>query len=330
MIAALIFLFNNPLDAKAFYNRALWVVRDHIITKKSADDIIAFAETNDYNILFIQIRGRGDAYYSSKIVPRTHLLKETDFDPLQYILRKSKDRDLQIHAWMNVYYLWSSYEKPKQNDHALLNHHEWLDNKTPDYMDVPQMLSLMKKNKKINGEGFYLAPTHPEVDAHLQNVITELLQNYQLDGIHFDYIRYHAAGWGMNPTGLKLFLNQSSAMPGLPSLDLQNKPNFSEFKKLDSLKDSVKEALSDVINLTSKLTNTKKNLPDKLPNNPIDLSFWIGAHLGGPVAEEQQRLLEEKNTFNRLQREYEMLDHTRKQLAARTALKESFPDIKEN
>ncbi len=232
MIATLIFLFSIPIDAKAFYNRALWIVRDHIINKESADDIIAFAEANDYNILFIQIRGRGDAYYSSKIVPRTHLLKETDFDPLQYILKKSKDRDLQIHAWMNVYYLWSSYEKPIQNDHVLLNHYEWLDNKTPDYMDVPQMLSLMKKNKKINGEGFYLAPTHPEVDAHLQNVITELLQNYQLDGIHFDYIRYHAAGWGMNPTGLKLFLNQSSSMPGLPSLDLQNKPKFSEFKKL--------------------------------------------------------------------------------------------------
>ena len=52
--------------------------------------------------------------------------------------------------------------------------------------------------------------------------------------------------------------------------------------------------------------------------------------MGGPVAEEQQRLLEERNTFTRLQREYEMLDNTRKQLAARTALKESFPDIKEN
>ena len=102
------------------------------------------------------------------------------------------------------------------------------------------------------------------------------------------------------------------------------------YQKLDSLKDSVTEALGDVINLTSKLTNTKKNFPEKLPNNPIDLSFWIGAHLGGPVAEEQQKLLEERNTYIRLQREFEMLDHTRKQLAARTALKESFQDTKEN
>ena len=99
---------------------------------------------------------------------------------------------------------------------------------------------------------------------------------------------------------------------------------------LDNLRDSVIQALNDVVNLTSKLTNSQKILPDKLPNNPMELSFWIGAHLGGPVSDEQQRLLEERDTYIRLQREFEMLDHTRKQLAARTALKESFPDVKEN
>ena len=95
---------------------------------------------------------------------------------------------------------------------------------------------------------------------------------------------------------------------------------------LDLLRDSVTQALNDVVKLTSKLTNSQKVLPDKLPSNPLELSFWIGAHLGGPVSEEQQRLLEERDTYIRLQREFEMLDHTRKQLAARTVLKESFPD----
>ena len=109
-----------------------------------------------------------------------------------------------------------------------------------------------------------------------------------------------------------------------------NDENVDNFQKLDALKDSVTEALSDVVKLSSKLSNSKKNLPEKLPDNPMELSFWIGSHLGGPVAEEQQKLLEERNTYTRLQREFEMLDHTRKQLAARTALKESFPDIKEN
>ena len=109
-----------------------------------------------------------------------------------------------------------------------------------------------------------------------------------------------------------------------------NDENVESLQKLDDMRDDVTKALGDVVNLTGKLTNSKKILPDKLPVNPMELSFWIGAHLGGPVAEEQQRLLEERNTYTRLQREFEMLDHTRKQLAARTALKESFPDIKEN
>ena len=110
-------------------------------------------------------------------------------------------------------------------------------------------------------------------------------------------------------------------------IDDENSQNLQD---LDNLRDSVIQALHDVVNLTSKLTNSQKILPDKLPNNPLELSFWIGAHLGCPVSDEQQRLLEERDTYIRLQREFEMLDHTRKQLAARTALKESFPDVKEN
>ena len=131
---------------------------------------------------------------------------------------------------MNVYYLWSSPEKPIQNDHLLINHPDWIDNKVPDQMDIGLMLKKMKKDRKINGEGFCTFCTHPEVDAHLQNVITELLQNYRLDGIHFDYIRYVDAGYGMNPTGLK-FLNYSNNIPGLPSVEIQDKPSFEEYKR---------------------------------------------------------------------------------------------------
>ncbi len=228
---ALLFFINNILIASVFNVRALWVVRDHVTSKESIDRVLMFAEENNYNHLFVQIRGRGDAYYNSRLVPRTHLLKDIDFDPLQYILKKSKGTSIKIHAWLNVYYLWSYYEKPTQDNHILLNHPEWLDTKVPDQMDVGEVLKSMKKDRKINGEGFYLAPTHPEVDAHLQNVITELLQNYNLDGIHFDYIRYHALGWGMNPTGLKFFLNYSIGMPGLPALEVKQKPSFDDYKR---------------------------------------------------------------------------------------------------
>ena len=201
---ALLFLLKAEIGAQTFGVRALWVVRDHILTEEKIDHVLNFAEDNNYNHLFVQIRGRGDAYYTSRLVPRSHLLKETDFDPLAYILKKAKRTQIKIHAWFNVYYLWSSPQRPFQNDHILLTHPEWIDSKDPDQMNVGQMMDKMRKDRKINGEGFYLAPTHPEVDAHLQNIITELLQNYRLDGIHFDYIRYHDLGCGDEPYGFKI------------------------------------------------------------------------------------------------------------------------------
>ena len=99
---------------------------------------------------------------------------------------------------------------------------------------------------------------------------------------------------------------------------------ISDQTKLEELKQSVSIALKDVVSLTAKLTDSEKALPDSLPDIPRELSFWIAAHLGGPAATEQQHLLELTNTFERLEREFELLDHTRRQLAARTALKDTF------
>ena len=94
--------------------------------------------------------------------------------------------------------------------------------------------------------------------------------------------------------------------------------------ELTALSSSVLLALKDVVSLTGKLTDSERSLPEGLPEIPRELSFWIASHLGGSVADEQQSLLEMLDTKTRLQREYDMLDQTRRQLAARTALKETL------
>ncbi len=97
--------------------------------------------------------------------------------------------------------------------------------------------------------------------------------------------------------------------------------------ELQKIAEKVRIALEDVVSLTGKLTDSERGLPEDLPNIPRELSFWIAAHLGGSVADEQQHLLEMQDTTKRLFREYEMLDHTRKQLAARTTLKETLRNV---
>ena len=102
---------------------------------------------------------------------------------------------------------------------------------------------------------------------------------------------------------------------------------ISDQAQLEDLSKNVLIALQDVVSLAGKLTESETDLPDGLPDMPRELSFWIAAHLGGSVAEEQQQLLELTNTIHRLEREYELLDHTRKQLAARTALKDTLSNV---
>ncbi len=93
-----------------------------------------------------------------------------------------------------------------------------------------------------------------------------------------------------------------------------------DLSDLHGLSDTVGSALKDVFALTAKLQNRELDVPDDIPDLPRELSFWIGAHLDNRAAAEQQELLELTDTRQRLERQFEMLDHTRRQLAARTVL----------
>jgi len=98
--------------------------------------------------------------------------------------------------------------------------------------------------------------------------------------------------------------------------------------QLSQLSTEVSQALTDVIELTGKLMGKPTSVPNDLPDLPRELSYWIGSHLGGPVADQQQALLEITNTEERLRQEFELLDETRRQLAARTVLESTLRDLK--
>ena len=103
-----------------------------------------------------------------------------------------------------------------------------------------------------------------------------------------------------------------------------------DMTSLHSLTESVASALRDVVELPGKLTYSPASLPEDLPDLPRELSFWIGAHLGGPVADQQQELLELTSTRSRLEQEFNILDETRRQLAARTVLRDTLSSNTDN
>lgn len=94
-------------------------------------------------------------------------------------------------------------------------------------------------------------------------------------------------------------------------------------KDLKTLGRDVEQLLHDVVRLSAKLTDQDIELPEDIPDLPIELSYWVASNLYG-VAAEQQTLLEMQDTAARLEREVEILTSTRNHLAARTVLKDTF------
>jgi ATP-dependent Lon protease len=92
-------------------------------------------------------------------------------------------------------------------------------------------------------------------------------------------------------------------------------------RNLAPLAADVDRLLRDVVRLSAKLTSQEIEVPENIPEVPMELSYWVASNLYG-VALEQQSLLEMDDTGSRLEREVEILTSTRNHLAARTALKE--------
>ncbi|MBD2092781.1 LON peptidase substrate-binding domain-containing protein [Microcoleus sp. FACHB-1515] len=94
-------------------------------------------------------------------------------------------------------------------------------------------------------------------------------------------------------------------------------------RDLRPLAGEVDQLLRDVVRLSAKLMSEDIQLPNDIPDLPLELSYWVAGNLHG-AAPEQQALLEMQSTAARLEREAEILTSTRNHLAARTVLKDAL------
>src|SRR5918996_6099316 len=71
--------------------RALWVVRTTLTSPEKIHQLVKAAAENGFNTLIVQIRGRGDAYYKSRVEPPASELKDqpVSFDPLALTLTEA-------------------------------------------------------------------------------------------------------------------------------------------------------------------------------------------------------------------------------------------------
>ena len=164
--------------------RALWVVRTSMTSPESIQRVVSLAERYGFNTILAQVRGRGDAYYRSSLEPRAQALagQPADFDPLRMLIDEARPRALQVHAWMNVFYVWSESRLPRSAQHLVVRRPEWI------ARDLRNRYQMTTRGRV---EGIYMCPSNPNLRAHTLKVYAEVAQRYpQLDGIHLDYVRY--------------------------------------------------------------------------------------------------------------------------------------------
>jgi len=181
--------------------RALWVVRTTLTSPAAIATMVSSAKAGGFNTLLVQVRGRGDAYFQKGLEPKPPSLDaQPDFDPLAATIAHAHDAGLQVHAWINVNLVANTGELPSARGHVVFRHPEWLmvpralagelvsvDPRSPGYLG---RLARFVRGQSNELEGLYLSPVTPAAAAYTTGIIRDIVERYDLDGVHLDYIRY--------------------------------------------------------------------------------------------------------------------------------------------
>jgi uncharacterized lipoprotein YddW (UPF0748 family) len=222
----------RPARAAALENvRGLWVPRTALASADSIAAVIQVAERGGFNTLLVQVRGRGEAFYRSQIDPRATELdrQPDDFDPLARAVDLAHRAGLQVHAWVNVNLVASGSTLPRSRAHVASLHPEWLmvpralatsiasiTPRSPAYLGS---LARWTRGASDRVEGLYLSPIAPAAQEYTASVVKELVEQYAVDGVHFDYIRYPAADFDYSPAALSAF--RSAVAPARSAAERQ-------------------------------------------------------------------------------------------------------------
>ena len=141
--------------------------------QKSIDNLITESKNFGFNMILLQVRSFSDAIYKSKIFPSSRSVVNNEGDPLpfdilKYFIKASHQKNMELHAWINPYRISNT------NDVSLIS------TKNPCY----QLLNT--KDVEITANGIYYNPASTKVEKLINDGINEIINNYAVDGIHFD------------------------------------------------------------------------------------------------------------------------------------------------
>lgn len=153
-----------------------WPSKQGLTTEEQQKELLALldlAQKLNLNAIILQVRPCCDALYASKLEPWSEYLTgqmgkapEPYYDPLEFAVNEAHKRGLELHAWFNPYRARNTGAKsPVANNHISKTRPE-----------------LVKKY----GAYLWMDPAEPAVQEHSLKVIRDVVQRYDVDGIHID------------------------------------------------------------------------------------------------------------------------------------------------
>ncbi len=205
-IFLLLVALNAPAQSSEF--RGVWVDAwgTGFLNSSQVTQLIADCRAYNFNAIVVQMRRRGDAFYTPGITgndPKTTAIA-SGFDALQDIINKAHSGSprIEVHCWVTTQVIWSSTTPPSQAGHVFNLH--------------PEYLMRNSAGTNWNGEGYYLDPGHPDATMWNYVMATNIVRRYAVDGFHWDYIRYPTTDSGYNPTAIARY-NAEFGLTGQPS-----------------------------------------------------------------------------------------------------------------
>ncbi len=138
-------------------------------------DILDQLKEANFNTVMLQTRLRGDLIYPSAFETFPEALtgktgRNPGYDPLAFAIEECHKRGMELHAWIVTI--------------PVGNHRQ---------IKLLDKYSVVRKNRKICKQyqgSWYLDPGHPGTADYLAGIVREIVSRYDVDGVHFDYIRY--------------------------------------------------------------------------------------------------------------------------------------------
>ena len=218
----------GALTPRAAEIRGVWVVRTSLTSRDDITRVVDTARRGGFNTLFVQVRGRGDAFYKSALEPRSVDLagQPATFDPLAVTLDLGHRAGLRVHAWIVVNLVSSSVALPRAPGHVVNKHPEWLmvpqplakslHSVAPSARAYLARLADWTREMSDHVEGLYLSPVSPGARQYTVDVVTEIAANYAVDGVHFDYVRFPSEAFDYSAVSLLEFRNAQAASTPAP------------------------------------------------------------------------------------------------------------------